>query len=173
MRSEAASSAKRSPAATTVSNTPTAGAGGTAPQAVSVSETRRSVPISAPVRSADVVDVSAVSTTAPAPAKTVTTALLSALGLSPLATGGPTDVPESPVAWAMFAALRRQTDEDAGTEQKLLSVADPVASTMSVEDAAEPMMAMAAAANAAPSASPVVGSPDQVNGCGDGGAECC
>ena len=103
----------------------------------------------------------------------MTTALLSALGLSPLATGGPTDVPESPVAWAMFAALRRQSDEDAGTEQKLVSVADPVASTMSVEDAAEPMMAMAAVANAAPSASPVVGSPDQVYGCGVGGAECC
>ena len=40
------------------SNTPTAGAGDTAPQAVSVSETRRSVPISATgATSADVVDV--------------------------------------------------------------------------------------------------------------------
>ena len=164
VRSEAVPSAKRSPAATTVSNTPTTAAGGTAPQAVSVSETRRSVPISAPVPQADVVEVNAVSTAVPAPTKTVTTALLSALGLSPLATGGPTDVPESPVAWAMFAALRRQSDEDAGTEQKLVSAADPVASTLSVEDAAEPMMAMAAVANAAPSASPVVGSPDQSTG---------
>ena len=102
VRSEAASSAKRSPAATTVSNTPTAAAGGTAPQAVSVSEARRSVPISAPVRPADVVDVTAVSTAAPEPPKTVTTAVLSALGLSPSATGGPADAPESPVAWAMF-----------------------------------------------------------------------
>jgi YVTN family beta-propeller protein len=162
VRSEAGPSAKRSSAATTVSNTPTAGAGGTAPQAASVSETRRSVPISTPVRSADVVDVSAVSTTPSAPAKTVTTAVLSALGLSPLATGGPTDVPDSPVAWAMFAALRRQTDEDAGTEQKLLSVADPVAGATSVDGAAEPMMAMAAVAAVA--SAPVVGSPDQVSG---------
>ena len=164
VRSEAVPSAKRSPAATTVSNASTTAAGGTAPQAVSVSETRRSVPISTPVRSADVVDVAAVSTATPEPAKTVTTALLSALGLSPLATGGPADAPESPVAWAMFAALRRQTDEDAGTEQKLLSVADPVARTMSVEDAAEPMMAMAAAVNAGPSASPTAGLPEVVNG---------
>ena len=46
------------------------------------------------------------------------------------------DAPESPVAWTMFAALRRQTEEDAGTEQKLVSVADRVVSTMSVVDAA-------------------------------------
>ena len=103
----------------------------------------------------------------------MTTALLSALGLSPLATGGPTDAPESPVAWAMFAALRRQTDEDAGTEQKLLSVADPVASTLSVEDEAEPMMmAMAAAVNAG--AVGVAGSRVAGDGqrCGDGVGEC-
>ena len=157
VRSEVGPSAKRSSAATTVSNTPTAGAGDTAPQAVSVSETRRSVPISVSVRSADVVDVKTVSTTPPAPAKTATTALLSALGLSPSANGEPTDVPESPVAWAMFAALRRQTDEDAGTEQKLLSVADPVVSTLSVEGGDSMLMASVASA-------PVVGSPDQVSG---------
>jgi hypothetical protein len=164
VRAEAGPSAKWSSATTTASNTSTTAAGGTAPQAVSVSETRRSVPISTPVRSADVVDVSAVSPTPAAPAKTVTTAVLSALGLSPLATGKPTDVPESPVAWAMFAALRRQTDEDAGTEQKLVSAADPVASTLSVEDEPQPMMAMAAAVNAAPSVSPTVGLPESVNG---------
>ena len=73
-------------------------------------------------------------------------------------------MPEAPVAWAMFAALRRQSDEDAGTEQKLVSVADPAARTMSVEDAAEPMVAMAAAVNGAPSASPTIGLPETVNG---------
>ena len=94
----------------------------------------------------------------------MTTALLSALGLSPSANGEPTDVPESPVAWAMFAALRRQTDEDAGTEQKLLSVADPVAEHDERRRRGRADDGDGCGGGECAVASPVVGSPDQVSG---------
>lgn len=64
------------------------------------------------------------------------TGLMSWLALHPLFNGGPADAPDMPLAWAVFAALRRLTDEEAGTEQKLTSVADPMAATMSLEESA-------------------------------------
>ena len=130
-----------------VAPSPDPAAGASVKTEVSVPMTK-SMPGPTSVQSADFVDVAAVSAVKRPPAKTATTTLLSVLGFSPLVTGGPSDLPDSLAAWAVFAALRRQTEEDTGTEQRVLSVADPVVATLGVEDDAQPMMmAMAAAVN--------------------------
>ena len=82
----------------------------------------------------------------------MTTAVLSWLGLGPSASGGPTDSPESPIGWALFAALRRLTDDDDVGEQRVLSAADPAVAALKV-DAGQPMLKAAAApVNRAPTA---------------------
>jgi YVTN family beta-propeller protein len=126
---------------------------------VQPTDTAVATDVSAPLAT----DVATASTATEAPAE-ATAGVLSWLSLNPLLDGGPADVPDSPVAWAVFAALRRRTAEDTGTEQQLLSVVDPVVSTLSVEEEPASMMAMAAAVNAGPSASPTAGAPDTVTG---------
>ena len=93
--------------------------------------------------------------------------LLSAVGLAPSADGDVPEVPgDSPVLLAGLAAFRRQTQQSSvGDESSTLKVADPSQSSLMVTDTSggESMM-MAAAANSAPTAAPVVGSPDQATG---------
>jgi YVTN family beta-propeller protein len=94
--------------------------------------------------------------------------VLSAVGLAPSADG---DVPEapgdSPILLAGLAAVRRQTQQSlVGDETSYQKVADPSQSSLMMADATsgESMMMAAAVANSAPTAAPVLGSPDQATG---------
>ena len=82
--------------------------------------------------------------------KTVT-GILSLLAFNPLLNGGPTDTPESPLGWTVFAALRRLTDDDGVGERRLSSAADPVG-TLSANGGEPMMMAAVASVNHAPTA---------------------
>ncbi len=96
----------------------------------------------------------------PAPEPDVTplaSAMLSSMGLAPSVDGDTPELPgESPLTLLGLAALRRQTQQ-ASTEESAFA-----------KTAAEPsqssLMMAAAVANSAPTAAPVVGSPDQATG---------
>lgn len=126
-------------ASTTVSSSTTTGGVDPDPVTTSVAVEMLSEPSAyrTTVTTADVREPVTVSDDAPltqAAAETIT-GLFSWLALNPFIDGGPADAPDSPFAWAILAALRRLTEEDSGTEQRLMSVADPVGNTLIAEGA--------------------------------------
>jgi YVTN family beta-propeller protein/VCBS repeat-containing protein len=89
--------------------------------------------------------------------KPLSSTVLSAVGLAPSADGDAPELPgESPLLLAGLAASRRQT------QQAL--VGDEALTKTSAEPSQSSLMLAAAVANSAPTAVPVVGSPDQVTG---------
>jgi YVTN family beta-propeller protein/VCBS repeat-containing protein len=83
--------------------------------------------------------------------------LLSAVGLAPSADGDAPGVPgESPLLLAGLAAFRRQTQQ--------ASTGDQASAKIAADPSQSSLMMAAAVANSAPTAAPVVGSPDQATG---------
>jgi YVTN family beta-propeller protein/VCBS repeat-containing protein len=82
--------------------------------------------------------------------------VLSAVGLAPSADGDAPEVPgDSPLMLAGLAVFRRQTQQ---------ALVEDEASTKTASDPSQSSLMMAAAANSAPTAAPVVGAPDQATG---------
>ena len=82
--------------------------------------------------------------------------MLAAVGLAPSADGDTPDVPgDSPLLLAGLAGFRRQTQQGMVEDEAL---------TKTASDPSQSSLMMAAAANTAPTAAPVVGAPDQATG---------